>query len=66
MKKANDQHSPTPTPSASAADPPHRGEGMCALMISENLIVKAKRLPIPSPLWGGVRGGGREMLIVKR
>ena len=26
--KANDQHSPTPTPSAGAADPPHREEGM--------------------------------------
>ena len=28
--RASDQHSPTPTPSAVAADPPHRGEGMGA------------------------------------
>ena len=26
--RANDQHAQTPTPSAGAADPPHRGEGM--------------------------------------
>jgi len=26
--RANDQHAQTPTPSAGAADPPHRGEGL--------------------------------------
>jgi hypothetical protein len=28
--RANDQHAQTPTPSADAADPPHRGAGMQA------------------------------------
>ena len=46
--RANDQHAQTPTPSAGAADPPHRGEGMQA----SDLNYRPKRLPLPSPLWG--------------
>ena len=56
---ANEQHSPTPTQSAGAADPPHRGEGMGA----NHLNYRQKRLPLPLPLVGRGAGWGSTHLL---
>ena len=52
---ANEQHSPTPTPSAGAADPPHRGEGKNRL-ISETYTVLQNQTHNPKHKKGGPFG----------
>jgi len=59
---ATDQHFPTPTPSAGAADPPHRREGMGA----KHLNYRQKRLLLPLPLVGRGAGWGSTHLRNER
>ena len=54
---ANDQHAQTPTPSAGAADPPHRGEGMLASDLNYLRETPANPLPLVGrgAGWGSTR-----------